>query len=176
MPGTGPEDLHSLAVDFLDACVAALDTISDINPALGGSPLRAFVAPGPPAIDCCDQLTVHVAQIDEGSSAPPVPRASTARINLVTFVATITRCVPTIDDNGIPPTSDSQQEAAEQINADQWALWNHLYNRIHAGLLFDRCCDIVWGSLRSLTPSGACGGSSLTITVCFGGYEELIGG
>ena len=175
MAGVGPTDLHGLAREFLDACIEALDTIPTYDITLAGSPARTFVAPGPVALDCCDQLAVHVGGIAEGDSAPGLPRASFARITRVQLVATAARCVPVPDTNGNPPSPTEQEAAAEQINADKWALWNHLHNMITEGLLFDSCCDVIWGALVPLQPNGGCGGSRLTITVCFDGYEEVLG-
>jgi len=175
MAGTGPTDLHSLCREFLDACVEALDTIPTYDATLVGAPDRAFVTPGASALDCCDQLTVFVSQITEGASAPQFPKASTARINRVSMIATISRCIPSPDNNGNPPPALEQEAAAEQINADKWALWNHIYNLIRDELLFSRCCDVIWGPLSALQPSGGCGGSSLLITVCFDGYDEVQG-
>lgn len=175
MAGTGPTDLHDLARAFLEACEEALDTIPDYDATLDGAPERVFVAPGPVALDCCDQLTVHVGTLLEGDSAPFQPKASTARINHVTLVATAARCVPVPNSAGNPPPALEQEAAAQQINADKWALWNHIYNLINEGLLFDKCCDVIWGGLTALNPNGGCGGSSLLITVCFDGYEELLG-
>lgn len=175
MAGIGPTDLQDLAQEYLNACIDALDTIPTYDAALSGAPLRTFVAPGPVALDCCDQLAVHIGLISEGDSAPPVPASSIARINRVTLIATASRCVPVPDGNGNPPPASEQQEAAEQINADKWALWNHIYNLIRDGDLFSRCCDVIWGPLAALQPNGGCGGSTLSITVCFDGYGEVLG-
>lgn len=175
MAGIDPTDLHGLSREFLNACIEALDTIPLYDASLSGSPARAFVAPGPVALDCCDQLAVHVSGIAEGASAPGLPRASMARINRVQLVVTASRCVPVPDANSNPPSPAEQEAAAEQINADKWALWNHLYHLISNGELFDRCCDVIWGALAPLQPNGGCGGSRLSITVCFDGYEEVPG-
>lgn len=175
MAGDGPPDLHDLARSFLEACEDALDTIPLYDATLAGAPDRIFVSPGPVVLDCCDQLAVHVGTLTEGDSAPFQPKASVARINHVTLVATAARCVPVPDANGNPPSTFKQEEAAKQINADKWAIWNHIYNQIGYGLLFDQCCDVIWSGLTALAPNGGCGGSSLTITVCFDGYEEVLG-
>lgn len=175
MSGVGPTDLYGLETELLDASIEALDTIPDYDVTLGGAPDRAFVSPGPPALDCCDQLTVHVSRISEGATAPGQPKASFSWINRVTLVVTFTRCLPVQDANGNAPSVPLQQAAAEQMSADQWAIWNHLHNLIADGLLFDRCCDVIWGTLESLVPSGGCGGSVMGITVCFDGYEEIPG-
>lgn len=165
---TGPLDLHdALALDYLIACENALNTIPEFDPTLGGAPVRSFIAPGPPAFDCCDQLVVHV-----GSITPRLTEIG-ARITQVPLIAHITRCVAMPDDNGNPPPADEQGESARQINADKWALWNYIYAAVEDGLLFERCCGTAWGPLDPLTPSGGCGGSRLTVTVCFDGYEVV---
>jgi hypothetical protein len=175
MAGVSPTDLHDLANELLDACVDALDTIPNYDASLAGAPDRSFVAPGPVALDCCDQLAVHVGPLTEADSAPEFPAAAFARINRVELVITASRCVPVPDANGNPPPVVEQEAAAQQINADKWALWNHLFNLIAHDMLFSRCCDVIWGALVPLQPSGGCGGSRLSITVCFDGYEEVFG-
>lgn len=175
MAGTGPTDLHELATSFLVACADALDTIPTYDATLAGAPDRQFVSPGPVALDCCEQLAVHVGTLTEGDSNPFQPKASIARINHVTLVATASRCVPVPGENMQPPPVAAQEAAAQQINADKWAIWNHIYNEIRAGVLFNKCCDVIWGGLTALQQNGGCGGSSLLITVCFDGYEEVQG-
>lgn len=175
MAGLGPTDLHDLGTEFLNACIAALDTIPTYDATLAGAPGRTFVGYGQPALDCCDQLAVNVGPIQEGSSAPSQPAASFARINRVTLIATASRCIPVPDAAGNPPPALEQDAAGRQINADKWALWNHIYNMIGDGDLFSRCCDVIWGPLSPLQPNGGCGGSSLSITVCFDGYDGVQG-
>lgn len=170
MAGTGPTDLHDLALELLGASSDALDTIPTYDATLFGAPDRKIIGPGIVALDCCDQLAVHVNPIVEGTSAKSV-----GNTNYVQLVVTISRCVPSPDDNMNPPPAAEQTEAARQINADKWALWNYLHQMISEGELFERCCDVTWGPLSPLTPSGGCGGSTLLITVCFDGYETVLG-
>ena len=167
-------DLFDLELTFLSACEDALDTIPGSAPGFGGSPARSFVSPGPPALDCPDQLTVHTGPINDGRTSGPVPSAPKFKINHVTLVATVARCVP-IWDGQNPPTPAAQQAAAEQIEYDKWAMWNHLFNRWQEGLLFSRCGDVVWVGIQPLTNSGGIGGFTLTVRVSLDGYEEVIG-
>lgn len=175
MAGVGPTDLHDLATEFLAACVEALDSIPTFDATLLGAPARRFVAPGPVALDCCEQLAVYVGGVTEGDSSPSFPKASTARINRVILSVVASRCVPVPDANGNPPPAGEMEESSKQINADQWALWNHIYNLIGAEELFSLCCDVIWGQLVPLSPNGGCGGSRLSITVCFDGYDGVQG-
>lgn len=173
MAGTGPQDLHSLALDLLAASVAALDTIPTFASGLGGAPERSFVTAGEPVADCCPQLTVHVAGVVE------TPGTATAhrRINQVLLVVTLFRCVPTGSQTKtgfIPPSQADMELAAQQINADGWALWNHLFNRRLMGLFLDRCDPVIWEGLRALVPSGGCAGWTLGLRAAYDGYQEVL--
>ena len=160
------DDLHALDQDFLAACVEALDTVPTLAPGLGGAPARSFVDFGPPVFDFatqaettedCDELTVHVSTLFGGAQ---VPKAGGERINLVPFIATIAHCcAPTMDNQGRSFPSTVKQDFAAQIHADKWALWNYIFNKIAAGLLFDKCGQIQWGGIVPLNPSGGCAGS-----------------
>lgn len=169
--GNGPDDLFALCQEFLAACQDALDTIPSLAPGLGGSPERAFVSPGLPSFDCCDQLAVHAAAV---FSDPLQPLKNQERRNMVTLVAHATRCIPVIDSSGNIPSAADMEAAAEQIDADGWALWNHLFNLIRAGSIFSLCRVVLWDGLRSINPQGGCGGWVLTLRLEYDGYDEAI--
>lgn len=170
MAGTGPGDLYELAQEYLAACVDALDTIPAFEPGLGGSPARSYVSPGLPQYDCCPdgQLTVHVPSV---ISDPSLTLKNHERRNIVSLTATILRCVPAADESGNFASVADIQAAAEQVDADGWALWNYIFNAISSGDLFRLCDRIEWLGLRSITPSGGCGGWTLTLSVQFDGYQ-----
>lgn len=132
-----------------------------------------FIADGL-VVHNCPQLTVHTTSLGEFYSAPIQPKASFARINRVNFMATLFRCLPGPTASGDPPTVADQEAAAEQISADGWALWNHIWNMVRAGVLFSGCEPLV-ESMTALTPSGECGGWILAVSVSLDGYEETIG-
>jgi hypothetical protein len=171
--GTGPGDLHALATEFLNACAEALDTIPDYadTATLLGAPDRQFVAPGIVALDCCDQLAVYVSSITMREFAS----GASGHIIDVQMVSTFSRCVPMPDQNGNPPTAAEQHASGAQINADKWAIWNYLHFLVREGELFEKCCGVNWIGLDALSPSGGCGGSTLTLGVCFDGYEVVQG-
>jgi len=176
MAGSGPDDLQLLAEEFLAACVEALDSIPSAVVGLGGAPLRQYVSPGQSADDCCPQLTVWAQAVSESPRSPGSFIGKSARdsqINVVSLVARILRCVPT-GQGGEPPDPTDMQDAAEQINADGWALWNHLYNMVRAEELFSLCGEVFWDGLRSINPSGGCGGWQLFLRVELDGYEETL--
>ena len=173
MAGTDATDLQALCDELLAASIEALDTIPDFAAELGGAPQRSFVSPGQPALDCCDQLTVNVTSVTEAPTSPgglsAGRRASSARVNLVGLAVTITRCIPSYDDI---PLAEDLQASSEQLNADTWALWNHLWNLWRSGDLFTLCSEVFWDGLRPVNPSGGCAGSVLSLRVALDGYEE----
>lgn len=182
MAGTGPEDLQALAQELLEAAIDALDTVPTFAPGLAGAPERSYVSPGLPAFDftnvedyCegCDQVTVHVTAVGESPAGREDTHKQGSRKNIVQFVVTATRCIPTIQD-GRFPTAEELSEAAQQTNADGWALWNHIWNLIRADELFSLCGSVSWDGLRAINPSGGCGGYTLTLRADVEGYEETI--
>lgn len=176
MAGTGPPDLHGLAVDLLAAMVEALDTIPAYEPTLVGAPDRAFVSPGTPVFDCCDQVAIHPPFISFGDTSPAGLAAGKRHIfgaiNHVTLLGTATRCIPSIDDLGRSPSTTALQEAARQLNADAWALHNHLYNLQSSGLLLSLCDEVFFDGISAVQPSGGCAGWTVTVRAYLDGYTE----
>jgi hypothetical protein len=169
--GTGPEDLYALEQELLDAAVESLDTIPTFAPGLGGSPERSYISPGLPAFDCCDQLTVHSASILDSPFSPDSATGRSARsasVITIGLVVTITRCVPGQPE---PPVSDFL-EPTQQVEADGWALRNHLRGMIQSGELFSICDEVFWDGLRKVNPQGGCAGWTLNLRVQLDGYEE----
>ena len=166
MAGTDATDLQALLSEFLDACVDALDTIPGFDPGLGGAPDRRFISPGQSADDCCpDQLTVYALQVNGQEVGP---EHSYGRYNMPVIQARIVRCIPTEAE---APDPDERTEIAAQVNADGWALWNSIFNAIRSGDLFTLCGPVIWDGLRSVQPSGLCGGWTLTLRVRLEGYS-----
>ena len=175
----GPGDLHVYVEELLAAGAEALDTIPDIEgTSLLGAPDRQFVSPGLPVADCCEMLTTWVDPLGEGSRSRQTLTAN-FRINRPRINLMILRCVPSgrvANKTYIPPSADALTASAEQIHADGWAIWNHLFNLIAAELLFDgRCVDLLWDPALSQTPSGGCGGWRFGLFVGIPGYPEDLG-
>lgn len=179
MAGIEPLDLYALADELLQACAEALDTIPSYDASLEGAQERTFVSPGQPADDCCDQLSVQVSVLGEAATSPAGLSAGTkhrsARVNHVTFIVRSTRCVPTVDASGNFPSVDELQASSQQLYADGWAIWNHIFNLLAAELLFELCGEVFWDGGRMIVPSGGCGGWVFTFRVSFDGYEEILG-
>jgi hypothetical protein len=164
-------DLYTASQEVLDAAVQALDTIPVSAPGLGGAPERVFVSAGAPVLDCCDQLTVHVQDIREAAT-PPLELGPGTRhkqdfwINLIRFQITIGRCF----DFGSYPSGGAPDpalldEAAQQTQADAWALWNVIHNlmRERPPSLFSICELVFNDGITALTPAGGCYGWVMSI-------------
>lgn len=180
MAGIGPGDLDSLALEILQAAVAALDSIPTFAglESLQGAPERQYVSPGRPMPDC-EQIAVHVSQIVEDATPPTGTGAGTRhrqqfRVNLPTFVVTLLRCVPGPASSMKPPTVDQLEVAGAQFNADAWAMWNHIWNLLRAGELLGKCKLVYMDRVQALEPAGGYGGWALTIRAQTEGYEEAI--
>jgi hypothetical protein len=176
--GTGPGDLYGVAQEILTAAIEALDTIPLSDPGLEGAPDRAFVSPGAPAIDCCDlgQLTVHYETISDAPLAAgnAQGRYVAGKVIHVGAVIIIARCVSTsdrrlLDIDTLPDPVDAEA-AAEQSDADIWALENCLYGMWRSGVLFTLCGEVFFEGARSFF-EGGCAGWRLAIRFSLGGYE-----
>lgn len=172
-------DLHALAVGILAAGAEALDSVFAYDATLQGAQERQFVSPGIPVLDCCDQLTVHVAGINQADTTPGgMPagkRHLTGAINHVTFLLTSTRCIPTgsTSSTGLysPPSVASMSEAARQLDADAWALWNHLFWLQASDQLLNLCDEVFFDGISTLPPSGGCAGWVAQIRAYLGGHQ-----
>jgi hypothetical protein len=180
----GPGDLFVLAGVLLSAGAEALDTIPTFDATLAGAPERQLICHGPPAHDCCEQLSVFVPLMAEGDTTPggldAGKRASrNARINHVTLTLEITRCVPigTESTTGTytPPTAQSITDSTEQIHADGWALWNHLFNLKSSEQLLSLCDGMFFDGIIAVAPLGGCAGWIVPLRAQLGGYQELLG-
>ncbi len=171
-----PTDLQTACDELLVASVEALDTIPDFAPELLGAPENQYLAFGGPSLDCCEAVAVNVAQILAAPTAPgglSVGRRTAAQIWHVFLSVTVARCYPSGDERGNPPSFEEQTAASAQLNADAWALWNHLYNLWTSEQLFTVCDEVFWDSLRPIGPSGGCAGWVLAIHISLDGYPEF---
>lgn len=171
----GSSDLYDLAVEWLAVCVTA---VADTE---GGDIERAFVSPGPPAWDCCPQLTVHVGGPSEGDTAPLSPALQpghrtqqTGLVPLLPLTATVIRCVPTFEEGGELPSPAEQQVAAREIAEDVWSIWAHTRKAFAEGTLFPSLSgsrELIFDSALTQAPAGGCAGWQIPIRVAIGGYR-----
>lgn len=166
------DDLFVVEEAFLAASIAALD------PTDAGAPDRAFVAPGDPALDCCDQLTVHTQSLTElGMNAGAGANARARGLqrgdkNEALLLIEITRCVPVPTESGgkiVLPSPAAQQAAAKTISEDGWALWLGLSASLRDGPLSNICSGAVRLGALKLPPQGGCGGWIFTYQYPLGG-------
>ncbi len=148
----------------------------------GGPIDRCYVAPGVPAWDCCEQLTVHVGGPAIGDTAPLLPPLQpghrvqqTGTVNLVTVTATVLRPspVPTQYEGGLeaPDVSDLE-EAARATCGDVWTIWQHLKTLKRNGTLFaPDTREMYFDPAVSLTTQGGCSGWGMQFRVQLDGFR-----
>jgi hypothetical protein len=173
MAGIGPDDLYLQSQELLEACIDSLDQIPVLVPGLLGAPERAFVSPGRPALDCCDQLAVNASPTAEAPTVPLEMGAGTRhqqqfRKNYVAFNVWITRCADLPD---FPPSTTVLEETARQTYADAWALWNLVWNMARAGDIFSICGGVYFDRLQSIGSQGGCDGWVLALRAEVEGFE-----
>lgn len=110
---------------------------------------RTFVAAGLPALDCVPQLTVHVQGTGTLPTRPIGPLddghgRSYGLVRTVTFWVTVVRCAPVPGERGKPPSMEKQEEIAQMIDQDVWAIVNAVYQKDRDGTLFDGACSEVY--------------------------------
>jgi len=180
-----PDDLYLVQEELLAAAVASLDHIPEVFPELLGAPERQLVAPPGDIVAACDQVLVNESGVGSMATRPQSPAAAAGkkhvfgRVTEATLQVAVTRCcLPVGTTSGriyTPPSAAQEQEAARQLLADGWALWNGLFTRMVRGDLLDRCSSIGWEGMSPIGPLGACGGHLLTLRVALAGYMEELG-
>lgn len=168
------DSLYGLAVDLLTAATDALDETT------AGAPDRRFVSYGLPALDCCGELSVWVAAIQQASTAPLLPplepghRVFRGSVNQPALHLIATRCVTGPNKAGNPPSATTIQTEARTVITDGWALWNGIQKRIRAKDLFPGggCSEYFIDSLLPLDPSGGCAGWQMVLRFSLDGVPD----
>lgn len=124
---------------------------------------------GQPAIDrCCDKspdcggmITAHVVSLFDANhnGIRVAPRATPCNRGAVgaQVQVTLARCLPTIDDHGVPPDCDTLVEYAAMFDRDLTELWRAL-----------ACCDDVTSVVGvdvQQPPTGGCVVAVATVNV-----------
>lgn len=124
-------------------------------------PERRYVHVGQVALDC-EQLVLAVDQLTAGlplgtppSSRCVQPKTLRARLWLI-------RCVPTLTEQGDPPSFASLDESARTLLIDAWTLPAAVLYAQSSGAFGD-CSWVEAGPLASVGPEGALGGWALSI-------------
>ncbi len=174
---SGPwDDLFDVCAEWLAAIQVALSLTE------GGSIQRAYVSPpGQPIVDMyCEQLTVSggYAIADTLPLIPPLSPGHRTTIQggviLAPLVATVLRCVPTLDDQTAqPPSLNELETAAVAIHSDLWAILNHTWNEHHKGVLFaPRERELFLDPAVPVSQAGGVGGWQIQVRVELPGYIE----
>jgi hypothetical protein len=167
----GSTDLYDVAVEYMDACAVALDDTPDRRPDC------IYVSPGPPPWDVMPALMVHVGGPVIGDTLPLQPMLAplhrvqiTGEVNLVALTATVIRCAPVLGENGELPIAE-MGPVSRQINADLWAIWNHIRAGKRAGALFGpREREFSFEPAVPLNQQGGACGWQITIRTQLDGY------
>jgi len=167
-------DLYDAAESLLAAAATAIAAGGNVAPAV------QYVSAGPPAIDCCDQLTVHVqlhvqvAMREAGSQAIPQSRPA---VQMATFVVTAMRCYPIVEGGVQLRVPDGQKldAAARVVYLDGWALWNGVRTLIRTDRLFPGrwCRSVDTGPMTPMPTQGGCAGWQLPVLAEVDGYSPL---
>jgi hypothetical protein len=166
--------LYDFAADLLAVCEEALATTP------GGVPDRSFITVAQPALDCPEQLTVHVVsleidqQITPNQGATGGLRFQEGWRNLATFMATIVRCTPQPNNFAAqPPSTTDLDLLAQKTSADLWAIWNSVAQRLSEGTLFEGCSVTSFRIAVPQVESGTSAGWQFIVTTAINGYSPL---
>lgn len=169
----GPTDLYDAADEYLGACVDALNALTT-----AGAPDRAFVSHGPPPLDCCPMLSVHVGNAGIAGTFTDAALGvghrivTTGVVETVQLTATIVRCFPAAAAGSGKPHSVAEHEAnAARTNADVWAIVNWVIAAKRAERLFAPLHrELSIGVAAARTVEGFCAGWLIPIQVTLDGF------
>ncbi len=141
-----------------DLAAKLLGLVADELTQMGISvPERQYLAPGADVVFDCEQLTVRIARIIPGMQGAdttfPVVTHCALRKTAELYV-TLVRCVPTMHDNGDPPTVDEYNQSSIITFDDAFALRVALENIEHNHLLVPVNVPCTIGQLNTLGPLG----------------------
>lgn len=127
---------------------------------------RAFVAAGLPALDCCPQLTVHIAGHSvlptsiTGGPLTPGHKRTTGIVRNVRFAITVVRCAPVPGVKGKPPEPATQAAIAAIVSEDVYAIIDAIGKADYSGAVASGGCgEFYFDGASTLDPAGGCVGS-----------------
>lgn len=159
------DTIFNLATEVLDAAKDGLSSVCALEP------IRTYVTAGAEVAwdHCCDgQLTVLVTRIFGSTRFPSDAAAEPVQCALPTTAiemsVTMLRCVPSLNDDGTPPTVEDMTTSAQQILGESRAIWKGVLCFLFEGISTNRFDAVVRGQ-EFPGPSGGFGGSQLNITI-----------
>jgi len=163
-----PED-RTLLRGLYDRYVAAVDHTGDL------AIKRRCVVPGEIAWDNCQcgQLAISEVRRYPSREFPLEEIDHSAECGepylVVELVVSLTRCIPTVDANGNPPTCDALNTAARQLTRDKRLIRSAVMCCLTE--IYDAPGSVLMGfeigQHLSVGPAGLCGGSELTVLLGF---------
>lgn len=164
-----PDLIFQVASDILD-CVA--DGLTDAGITV---PDRQYVHQGEVALDCCDQLVVTFTGLEHTIPGGNVEIAICAPPRTVTFDVWLTRCVPTLQEDGAPPTAEDLTVSAQELQTDAWSLAYVIWSTYKIDSCWgDGCDSVILGPVLPFGPEGGCGGSHATVTLQLTGGAVVV--
>jgi hypothetical protein len=175
-PG-GPDDFFLAAEELLQTAADAVATTR------GGPIARVYVSAGPPAFDCTagGQLTVHGGAAQAADTLPLQPMLQPAQrieygiqVNLVHLTVTVIRCATVVGQSAAVPSAGKLAADAAVSLADLWAIWNFVFTRKRAGLLFgplDERRELAMDPATPVQTSGGAMGWQIPFRVELSGYQ-----
>jgi hypothetical protein len=155
-----PSTVETLS-DYADQVLTV--AFNSLNTTTAGAPDRVYVAPAPPAFDCCPMLSVVVASLQEDNTSPVVPSPVVARrthfgnIIIVDYQIWAIRCAPVMDGDNLPTPAQIAASALE-VQEDGWALWNGFRHAILNEEIFEHCLGAYFDGGLPIAEQGGCVG------------------
>jgi hypothetical protein len=155
-------------MDLLTLSQDLLQLVQDQLTAQGVTiPDRVYCAPGADLVFDCEQMTVHLSRIIsnfQGNDSPyPAPHA--IRRKSAEFYVTLVRCVPTMEEDGEPPSPAGLTTSAGVIMNDAMALRVALETIDAQHSLVPRNIPTTVGQLNTIGPLGALAATQIVYTV-----------
>lgn len=139
-------------------------------------PDRRYVTLGEPAhdlgpeagTDCAGQVTVSMDFIGSGLPGAETSDSNQTRgctiTDFVSYTIELVRCVPTLENDGTPPSLTDLDDSALDLSIDGYLLRRSIHNAWSSGV-FCNCQDIAIGRLEVISPRGGVAGWRQTLQV-----------
>lgn len=146
--------VYDHAADLLASVVDRMgDVYDDYTPPIV-LPERQYVHAGEVAWDC-EQVVVTVVDLRHafpGETAKPLVCSPPRHIHMEVWIV---RCVPTLDDNGNPPSPAALDAAAHTELQDLWTLAYVLWKGYSDADWGGTCASVLLGPVDTVGPLGA---------------------
>jgi hypothetical protein len=144
-------DLYLLGKQLLDLTIEQLTALGTVVPE------RQYVAPGADVAFDCEQLTVRLTRVIsnfQGADTPYPMVTHMKQRKTAEYFVTLVRCIPTMHEDGTPPSASELNGASNITMNDAMNLRIALENIEHAHTLVQRNVPTTVGQLQTLGPLG----------------------